>query len=274
MNRKKILNTDFIHVIEINPTELCNLKCLMCPRSEDYLNKNLHMPLHIHKRILENIENYVLETQNDITVSITGRGEPALYKHYRKMLKDYIGLQNKSNGKISILVNTNGYNLEKYEDLYKQIANMSINLYYNKTYENYEELKLKYKDRENITVHWRNASKDTSSKAPNELYYNNRSGSVNSEFVSNDKLKTNMCHKPFYNLFIDWNGDYNLCCNDWSHKKVYGNIMNESILDYYYKNVGLQEVKNMLLSNRRDISPCFTCNAKCDDDFIDEIKNI
>ena len=42
---------NFIDVVEINPTELCNLQCSFCPRAHGYPNQNLHMSLDTAREI-------------------------------------------------------------------------------------------------------------------------------------------------------------------------------------------------------------------------------
>ena len=45
-------------VIEINLTELCNRKCVFCPRVDPkvFPNRNLHMSLDLSKKIASNLK--------------------------------------------------------------------------------------------------------------------------------------------------------------------------------------------------------------------------
>lgn len=251
-----------IYSIEINITELCNLKCEMCPRSQGYPNENLHMSAETLKKIVESVNDFVEYAGSNITFSITGRGEPSLHNNYRELL-NYV-ITNK-NEKVKILVNTNGYKFDQYLDLYEKIERVSLNVYYNHTVEEYENLKKIYSNNKNITVCLRHIGNEITPQVQRQPY-NNRAGTIENE-ITIINLEDNYCHKPFTNIFIDWNGDYNLCCNDWGEKIVLGNIANESIIDYYTKNAELDFYKQMLKSNMRSIEPCASCNARCSPGF-------
>ena len=251
-----------LYAIEINITELCNLKCEMCPRSQGYPNENLHMSLNTIQQILESVNEFVEITGHRITFSITGRGEPSLHNKYSQLLNYVISNKNE---KVSILLNTNGYKFEQYLDLYKKIEKVSVNVYYNHTVEEYENLKKIYSNNKNISVCLRHIGNEITPQKRRQPY-NNRAGAVENE-ITVINLEDNYCHKPFQHIFIDWNGDYNLCCNDWSEKVVLGNIANESIIDYYTKNAELDFYKQMLKNNMRSIEPCASCNARCSPSF-------
>lgn len=90
---------DIISTIEINPTELCNLKCSFCPRSTFYPNQNLNMSFEIAEKIKQHIDdlNYTGK------VSITGRGEPTLHPKFKEYSNIFI-----KNKKYKLKINTNG----------------------------------------------------------------------------------------------------------------------------------------------------------------------
>jgi MoaA/NifB/PqqE/SkfB family radical SAM enzyme len=72
------------------------------------------------------------------------------------------------------------------------------------------------------------------------------------------------CTVIFERLFIDWNGDYNLCCHDWYEKIVLGNVRTESIADYVETNETLIYYKNKLVDgNRKDLTVCKNCDKSC-----------
>ena len=47
----------------------------------------------------------------------------------------------------------------------------------------------------------------------------------------NKKGMTEWCSAPFYNVFIGWNGQYYLCCNDWEKDLPLGSVYDLSIED-------------------------------------------
>ena len=67
-------------VIEINLTELCNRKCVFCPRvdPEIFPNRNLHMSLELSEKIASNLKKINYQGR----LSFSGFGEPFLTKNF------------------------------------------------------------------------------------------------------------------------------------------------------------------------------------------------
>jgi sulfatase maturation enzyme AslB (radical SAM superfamily) len=248
--------------IELNPTELCNLKCNFCPRSEDYPNSNLHMTLDTVNMVLDHIKELIqYKNKNNIpgtgiTISYTGRGEPVLQKNFRECIERIIEFRDEHSPEVNILVNTNGYKFDKHLDLYKRIDQVNFNVYYNYDFKEYLEFKKKYHCR-NINVVRRKEGEESE-----PVNYNARSGAILNDLTMLIAREKNygFCNKPFVNLFIDWNGDYILCCNDWVVMEPLGNVQKTSIVDFYYNNKRLQMYKRMLLDEQRIMAPCSSCN--------------
>jgi len=83
-----------------------------------------------------------------------------------------------------------------------------------------------------------------------------------------------MCHKPFEVVYINWNGDYNLCCDVWKDIEVLSNIFDEPIKDYTTKNKRLNEYRSTLIKGKRSMSPCNECNIQCSVEFLVRMKNL
>lgn len=243
--------------IELNPTELCNLKCNFCPRADEYPNSNLHMTLDTVDVVVDHIKQLASFSNRNIVVSYTGRGEPTLQKNFVESMHKLIDLRNEVSN-VRLLVNTNGYKFDKYIDIYKQIDTVAFNVYYNYTYDDYLQFKEKYKSLSNVFVKRRKEGEESE-----QVNYNSRSGAILVEnltdVISSDK-HYGYCNKPFGNIFIDWNGDYILCCNDWVIMEPLDNVHNTSIIDFYNYNTKLQKYKKMLSQHKRIMSPCNTCN--------------
>ena len=63
-------------------------------------------------------------------------------------------------------------------------------------------------------------------------------------------------------IFIDYEGNYQMCCNDWSHQIKIGNVVERSLIDMYVNDPKLNRIRWRLLNHDRNaILPC----AKCDD---------
>ena len=74
-------------VIEINLTELCNRKCIFCPRvdPEVFPNRNLHMNLSLSEKISSNLRDINYKGR----ISFSGFGEPLLAKNFLSHIKNF-----------------------------------------------------------------------------------------------------------------------------------------------------------------------------------------
>ena len=245
--------------IELNPTELCNLQCSFCPRSQDYPNQNLHMDLDTVDKIIEHCHELMSVAPRGyvMTLSNTGRGEPVLHKHFREMMEKLIKFSDQYGDRVRLLVNTNGYKFDDHIDIFKRTDDVAFNVYYNYTFEEYENFLEKYRQYSNITVRRRKEGEESE-----QVNYNARSGAIINDLTNViwSNLSYRGCQKPFRNIFIDWNGDYILCCNDWVIMEPLDNIHNTSILDFYTTNPKLSKYKDMLSKGQRTMSPCIGCN--------------
>ena len=81
------------------------------------------------------------------------------------------------------------------------------------------------------------------------------------------------CYYPFYNIFIDYNGDYLPCPHDWGKGELLGNIEKDHIINDIWNSPRLNKVREMLLQSKRSVS--HACK-KCDVDGtlmgLDQVK--
>ena len=96
------------------------------------------------------------------------------------------------------------------------------------------------------------------------LNLNNRAGAVNYvNFgkIENENFPINReCYYPFYNIFVDYNGDTLICPNDWDKRKVIGNVNKSNILDLW-NNEQFNQVRKRLINKNRSEKPCEKCNV-------------
>ena len=208
-----------------------------------YPNQNLNMSFEIAEKIKQHIDdlNYTGK------VSITGRGEPTLHPKF----KEYSNIFMK-NKKYKLKINTNGARLDKHLDTLLQYDIVNFN-FYKDDWEGFEQTRDKY-GKYGFNFYF---------KPPMNWYDNpihrftNRAGSFDP-----DKVYEGKCDRVFEKLFIDWNGDYKLCCEDWKDHITLGNIEDETIFNYVTKNPTLAKSRRMLAEGRRDLSPCSKCSYK------------
>jgi len=66
------------------------------------------------------------------------------------------------------------------------------------------------------------------------------------------------CYIPFYKIFVDWNGDYLLCQQDWGKTTNVYNIKNTPVIDYWLSK--LTEYRTNLSMGNRIQNPCDKCD--------------
>lgn len=279
---------DFIWCVEVHLTELCNMKCSFCPRAHGYPNLNQNMSLETFDLILDematfdfskrngwsdsNDKNLYSEEPDKFRLHFAGRGEPSLHPDFGKMLEKAIHRRNTDMPHLWIKVSTNGSRIDKYYDLYKQLDDVNFSIY-DESKISFHEAKLRYpdiriSDRKTKTIM-------TDSKAGRAL--NNRGGSVPDENINRPDYKGHkqwgkICHKPFNMVYVNWDGDYVLCCNDWSKENNFSNIHNVPMKEFWNTDEGLKEYRTELINGRRTKSPCSTCYKRPDVAFIMQLN--
>ena len=245
-------------VIEINLTELCNRKCVFCPRvdPEIFPNRNLHMSLELSEKIASNLKKINYQGR----LSFSGFGEPFLTKNFFDHLKTYKKFLINNN----LETNTNGDKLTP-EIIKKAFDSGLTNLYIN-AYDGehqiskFEELIKKSgvnKSKFFIRPHWEGYQKDWG------LFLNNRSGMITNN--ENEYLKplesqvARKCYYPFYKMFIDFNGKVLFCSNDWGRVNIIGDLNSETIEDIWMSEE-LNFFRRKLSKMDRSNKPCNTCS--------------
>ena len=271
MSEDIIHRGDFIEkvsVIELNPTELCNLKCNFCPRSTFYPNQNLHMSLETG----EEIYSQMMDIKFTGWVSITGRGEPTLHPQFDK-LSEIFQREEKT---WKVKATTNGKNLKKWWDAMMKYDFITYSLY-KETKQEYEKIKRKYsRYREEhtgtppIDIKHRPYDMDWTERGN----FTNRAGALEGAHVT----RNTKCDVAFIKLFIDYDGTYRLCCEDWKDKISLGTIYDQNIGDYIEHNKKLKKIQRQLINGERSHNPCKDCSYTPDqqkyNQFFKDSQNI
>lgn len=232
-----------IKVIEINPTELCNLKCNFCPRSTFYPNQNLNMSLDTAKEIRKQLDDLKYKG----IVSITGRGEPTLHPKFEELSNIFI-----KDRSWVLKINTNGKKINDYIDTIWEYDQIFYNLYDHTKKELDQIFKIYEKHFHKIKLNHTPINMDWAEKK----YFTNRAGS----FKTNNIPSSSDCDMIFLKMFIDFDGTYRLCCEDWKEKISLGNIYDQTISEYIENNTILQKYRLKLAAGDRSLSPCNGCS--------------
>jgi len=272
--------------IELNITELCNLRCSFCPRAHGYPNQNIHMSMETLDLILESRLNFYKKYDIILQIFIIGRGEPTLHNDFDNFITRMFehNLNHYGQEKAADLIVTNGY---KYSDWipkhFDKFQLVDFNCYSDRSYVEYLKIKDDLKKYKTVRV------QDRGTTGKNEVgveirtndvghqsivKYVNRSGAIPDNIipmksVSDAHGKT--CRKPWTDVYIDVDGEYRLCCNDWTDLISFKNIREVSIEEHLLTEPKFKEYRFALGRGDRSLTPCNKCNAFIDDDRHEEI---
>ena len=233
--------------IEINPSEMCNRSCVFCPRTDPSLYKNKKE--FIKLSTCETIAQQLIEINYTGRIGLVGFGEPTLHPQ----IIDCIRILRKTSANW-IEINTNGDFLTR--QLVESLSaagctHIGISLYDSDLTKEFDRMV----EGINITIVYR--------------HHYNASDNYNLNLVNrieitqgNTLLDINRpCYLPFYKMFIDWNGDYLLCDQDWArYTGGQYNVDSTSIKDYWTDKVN--QYRLPLISGDRSVySPCNRCDV-------------
>jgi len=247
--------TPLFSFIELNINELCNRVCQFCPRSDPkvYPNQNLHMSLETAGKIADQLRQIGF---NGI-VNISGTGEPLLTKH----VVDIVSIFGEKNIHVEIV--TNGDTLKKNngKNLIEQLYSAGLQQFVVSLYDGPEQV-------EYFNSLFRDCGIDTSQYTLRDrwydeseeygLLYTNRAGYIKNSLKKN---KDSACYYTHYSMYVDWNGDVLLCCQDMYNRTTkFGNVNEKSLMEIW-RDPRLMEYRKRLGSGDRSLSPCNNCNA-------------
>lgn len=240
--------------VEINTTELCNRKCVFCPRFDKnvYPNRNLNMDLDTAYRVSSNLAKSKYKGK----ISFSGFSENFINKKFTEIVEIFrINLPESL-----IECNTNGDFLTP--EYAKNLYRAGLNKLYINLYDGIDQIE-KF---DNIMQEFDKSAYMYRAHYSEEDYglnINNRGGSINwlgFDESSVEELKGKPCHYPFYKMFVDWNGDVLFCSNDWQKEIVIGNLTN-STLEEVWLGDKIKEIRERLIKGDRTNSPCNKCTV-------------
>lgn len=251
----KLNGSPLFSFVEININELCNRVCQFCPRNDPktYPNQNLHMSLETATKIA----NQLQEINFSGIVNISGTGEPLLTKH----VVDIVSIFGQKNIHVEIV--TNGDTLKKNNGkiLIKQLYDAGLQQFVVSLYDGPEQVEYFNSLFENCGINdsqytlrdrWYDESEEYG------LLYTNRAGYIKNSLKKNEDTA---CYYTHYAMYIDWNGDILLCCQDMYNRTTkFGNVNDKSLMEIWL-DPKLMEYRKRLGTGDRSLSPCNNCNA-------------
>lgn len=224
----------------------CNRSCKFCPQS------HFIRPLQIMKwEIFERVINELSQINFSGRIAFFMTNEPMLDKRLIDMIKY---ARNKS-ARFFLDITTNGKGLNSRlidEFIFAGLDNININDYRNDR-EKYPDKISKYLI--DVVSDFKNNPKITFNKRSSKEILSNYAGTI---LDRKRKLQSSFCNYPFRKLSISAEGNVILCCNDYTYKTNFGNVMYESIKGIWFSNE-LNEYRNDLLNEKRN-GICTKCD--------------
>lgn len=243
--------------VEFNVTELCNRKCVFCPRVDPkvYPNRSLHMKKETTAKVASDLASFSYRGR----ISFSGFGEPFLHKEFAALVRICRIYLPES----TIETNTNGdfLTVEKIQEIFDAgLTYLYINLY-----DGVEQRQVFHNllasagidpSRYRLRDHWMGSTQAFG------LNLNNRSGMVTMEGMRSPvEVYGKPCFYPFYKMLVDWDGNVLFCSNDWGREIVVGNVHKQHVKDIWMSE-DMYRVRGRLMRGDRSVSPCSTCNVE------------
>lgn len=300
------LSTPFVAYIE--PTNLCNFRCRFCPTGDRELLKKVGrpegvMPFDLFRKLVDDMKQFDRKFK---AVHLYKDGEPLLNKQFPEMvryLKDANVVERiwtKTNGAllnpelnqriIAAGIDIVGISIEAVStESYQEIAGTNVD--YDALRENVRDL---HRCRGKCEIYVKIANSGLSQQKIDKFYadfepiadyvsveglmgWSNSGmkdftlGTGPTTFDGSPLQSKTVCPYPFYAVAINFNGTVSLCCADWSHGTVVGDVHRDS-LKSIWNGQRLFDFRKMHLEGRRCDNPaCGDCYyLRCAPDNIDE----
>lgn len=273
--------------LDFDLTGLCNRQCSFCPRTLDadplYPNINRHISLDTVEIVIKEL----LSINFKGWIELAGRGESTLHKKFDTIV-DMLTAEPR---KWKVRLTTNGYKIDEWwnSPVGMKLDELILNSYESEQEYNDRQLKYvtlpsggkvyHYYKQDGFTIdqinsmpaykedgkHWKHAFNNRAGYFKNqdrrnvELDYTNLVTLPNGKKI---KVSESPCWHPMRQIFIDFDGNYQMCCNDWLSQIKIGNVHERSLMDMYVNDPKLNRIRWRLLNrDRTKILPC----DKCDD---------
>jgi len=274
----------------IEPTNFCNLRCIMCPNSSNRPIKKGYMDMKLFKEIINKANPFAYD------INLSHRGESLLHPHLIEMIK-YAKSKN-----LHLRLNTNATLLteEKSSQLIKSgldFISFSFDGFDKETYEKIrrgakfndtilnivdflkikkslksstpyallevlafpEVLKQNVVQRENFLKHFKSLPLNKIEIKPLHNWGGNLP-SLNGKEIIQKKMKYTPCTNIWYSLTILWDGSVSPCPQDWYNEFSLGNIKDRSLSEIWNSEKMVYLRKSIAKGEFQKIKICRECN--------------
>ena len=273
---------DFPPCVQIEPTSICNFRCVMCYQADKTFSSKSkgfmgHMDLDLFKKCIDEIEGKVE------AVTFASRGEPTLSKNFNKIINyangKFLGLKINTNASMlnekmihlllssdiqTIVFSIDSKDKESYEkiringDFEKTIKNLELfNKIRDKHYKREDKIVrisgVKINDNQNVEEmkkKWGNIADIIAftNYTPWESSYDNEINDINSA-----------CSELWTRMFIWWDGKANPCDYDYKSYLSKWNLKDKKISEIWNSDE-YNDLRSKHLNNKRKlVEPCNRC---------------
>lgn len=293
--KKQKLPAGKILGLTIEPTNICNLRCVYCPQSrpeEHFVHGKGSMSFEDYKKILDNI----LSDFQPEFVSLHRDGEPLLHRNLEKFISYTVsrGLKTLTSSNCTLLDRSRSESLLKAglsliktdfcadRELYERLR---VGASWEKTYNGMINI-LELAQRWNIPFRINitdisTYEKSTREKRKNikelerlfkayksrihvgEVYFHNSLGESKEAFGSDPPAEGKryiLCHHPWVHIVVDFRGNVVSCCRDLRSEYIIGNLLEDRMVDIW-NNRKFMFLRKALIEKEIDkISTCRKCD--------------
>ncbi len=283
----KRCKADFPLVLNVEPTNACNLRCTCCPREKTVLHQGVnYLPIETFKKIIDEAAQY----GRLIMLNLHKDGEPLLHKQ----LPDMVAYAKKRNVSDLIHLNTNGTLLnsligKRLLEVGIDDITISIDAAYPETYSNLKQsqnfdqltkgiesfieyrnkigasttIRVKIMELDQITIEEIEAFHGRWEGLADEVQVtgvHNWSGAISNLTVTDETTPNRYpCGLLWYALAVNSNGDVSVCNVDWDYSGVVGNVYKKS-LHNIWTDIPMRKIRRAHLSSQWNcISVCNQC---------------
>ena len=284
----KLITESFPNMVHIEPTNVCNLRCVMCPHAFQINRKKGFMEFDLFKRIIDELKGTPAEF-----IYLHQFGESLLHKDFFKMVRyaKAAGIQvgfstnatlldqrNSSellaSGLDFLTLSLDGGTSEIYEKYrigadWKEVESKCLN---------FLELRSRHDRGNRMHVVAQTISMKGNENSLQKLmdefgrfpisFTNKPFNEWGGKFDEITNLSTNSdptkgvdrqrCEKPYKLLTIEWDGTVVPCTRFFDNQYVYGTFPQKSLREIW-NGEAARNFRRLHLSNRRDIDFCNTC---------------
>ena len=245
--------------LEFSITELCNRKCIFCPRidPEVYPNRKKHLTVELYEKVMRELA----EIKYTGGISYSGFGEPFLHPKMEELIR----ITRKYIPGCLLEVYSNG-DFDEVERL-KAIFNAELDTLIISMYDGKEQIEHFNKVRKKTNLSTKQILLRIRYKPPEDHYgltISNRTGTIDLSHLGIGMLTEPLkhpCFYPHYRLMVDYNGEVLLCSHDWAKKSIVGNLNDQGIYEIWM-NKRMHYARQCLGLGDRSPAPCNQCNVK------------